>query len=98
MVDDLLEDFENATRILVGHHRDDPDQRREGKGFGDRGRGRPSAVRVVGDIEDDGWRAAYDLQPAWKMHLSEPLPNYVRMECLQTEECLGCGKCLRSVG
>jgi hypothetical protein len=52
----------------------------------------------VGDIEDDGGRATYELQPAWKMHLSEPLPNHVRMECLQTEECLGRCKCLRSVG
>ena len=64
LVHHLLEHLEQAARVLVGHHADHADQRVEGEGLGERGGGRPGAVRVVRGVQDDGRAAPDHLQPA----------------------------------
>ena len=70
---------------------------REGEGFGDARRSRPSAMRVVGGIEDYRRRAADEFQPARKVHLGESLADHVRVQRLQSEERLRRGERLRGI-
>ena len=97
MVHDLLENFQNAARVLVRHDRDDADQRCEGEGFGDRGRGSPGAVWVVCRVEYHSRRAAYELQSARKPDLGESLADHIGMQRLEPEKGLRRSERLASV-
>src|SRR6188472_2105490 len=55
-------------------------------------------MRIMSSIQDYGRRAAYQLEPAWKVHLREPLTDHVRMQRLESKESFGRSERLSSIG
>ncbi len=97
-----LEGREHALVVLVGHHADHPDQRRERERVLERGGGRRGSVRVVRGVEHDRRAAPDDLQPAGQVTSANAGAHQVVVERLVADECLDGGQCdggvLRLVG
>ena len=59
-----LQRGQDAVDVLVGHHRDDPDEQSEVELLLQRLRQRRGACRVVRGIDENRWGAPHPLQPA----------------------------------
>ncbi|CAB4707048.1 unannotated protein [freshwater metagenome] len=97
-----LEGRQESLGVLVAHHADDRDQRREGEGVLQGRAHRLRPVRVVRRVEHDRRAAPHDLEAARRGDLGEGGPHQVGVEGLVPEERLdrreGDGGVLRLVG